>query len=256
VTTIWNGAGPLSEREHGRQLRHAIYAGTVGTIIEAYDFLLYVQIAPLVFARLFFPSSDPLVGTLQAFGIYAVGFVSRPVGAMRFGHYGDRIGRKAARRLGAVRRLDTASGLSLRPHRPQADVSDRDHDGRGFRLHLLGDDEHWPAGPDRSCDHPVLHPARHDVRPAGGADRRTIRAAVRYSGSSLGFHPSPVVAGAPAPLIATALFAALGSGYAIALYILFCAMVSAAATILLPDYTNATSRTRISTLDCNPACRG
>src|ERR1700731_1671156 len=64
------------------------------TIIEAYDFLLYVQVAPLVFAKLFFPSSDPLVGTLQAFGIYAVGFISRPVGAALFGHYGDRIGHK------------------------------------------------------------------------------------------------------------------------------------------------------------------
>src|SRR5262249_18457279 len=54
----------------------------------------YVQVAPLVFAKLYFPASDPLVGTLQAFAIYAVGFVSRPVGAALFGHYGDRIGRK------------------------------------------------------------------------------------------------------------------------------------------------------------------
>lgn len=84
----------LSDAEHRTQLRRAVVAGTVGTIIEAYDFLLYVQVAPLVFAKLYFPSSDPLVGTLQAFGIYAVGFVSRPVGAALFGHYGDRIGRK------------------------------------------------------------------------------------------------------------------------------------------------------------------
>ncbi len=84
----------LSDAEHRVQLRRAVVASTVGTIIEAYDFLLYVQVAPLVFAKLYFPSSDPLVGTLQAFGIYAVGFVSRPVGAALFGHYGDRIGRK------------------------------------------------------------------------------------------------------------------------------------------------------------------
>jgi MFS family permease len=84
----------LSDAEHSRQLRRAVVAGTVGTIIEAYDFLLYVQVAPLVFASLYFPSSDRLVGTLQAFGIYAVGFVARPVGAALFGHYGDRIGRK------------------------------------------------------------------------------------------------------------------------------------------------------------------
>jgi len=87
-------AGPLSEAEHSRQLRRAIFAATVGTMIEAYDFLLYVIVAPLVFAKLYFPSSAPLAGILQAFGIYAVGFIARPVGAALFGHYGDRIGRK------------------------------------------------------------------------------------------------------------------------------------------------------------------
>src|SRR3984957_5698464 len=84
----------LSDIEHSKQLRRAVVASTVGTVIEAYDFLLYVLIAPLVFAKLYFPESDPLVGTLQAFGIYAVGFVARPVGAAFFGHFGDRIGRK------------------------------------------------------------------------------------------------------------------------------------------------------------------
>jgi MFS family permease len=61
---------------------------------------------------------------------------------------------------------------------------------------------------------------------------------LRYSGSSLGFHLASIVAGGPAPLIATALFAATGSGYAVALYILFCAIVSITATAFLPDYTN------------------
>ena len=61
---------------------------------------------------------------------------------------------------------------------------------------------------------------------------------LRYSGSSLGFHLSSIIAGGPAPLIATALFAWTGSGYSIALYILFCAVISFAATIPLPDYTN------------------
>ena len=61
---------------------------------------------------------------------------------------------------------------------------------------------------------------------------------LRYSGFSLGFHLASVTAGGPAPLIATALLAATGSGYVIALYILFCAVVSVVATIFLPDYTN------------------
>jgi MFS family permease len=95
MTTADMAAGGLSAAEHSAQLRRAVIASTVGTVIEAYDFLLYVLVAPLVFAKLYFPGSDPLVGTLQAFGIYAVGFVARPVGAAFFGHYGDRIGRKA-----------------------------------------------------------------------------------------------------------------------------------------------------------------
>ena len=77
-------------------LWRAVIASTVGTSIEWYDFFLYSTVTGLVFAREFFPKSDPLVGTLQAFLIYAVGFVARPVGAAIFGHYGDRTGRKAA----------------------------------------------------------------------------------------------------------------------------------------------------------------
>src|SRR3974377_1876916 len=76
MTTTGIAIGQLSEAEHSRQLRRAVVASTVGTIIEAYDFLLYVLVAPLVFAKLYFPESDPLVGILQAFGIYAVGFIS------------------------------------------------------------------------------------------------------------------------------------------------------------------------------------
>jgi MFS family permease len=94
MTTTGTATATLSDADHSRQLRRAVIASTVGTIIEAYDFLLYVLVAPLVFAKLYFPESDPLTGTLQAFAIYAVGFVARPVGAALFGHYGDRIGRK------------------------------------------------------------------------------------------------------------------------------------------------------------------
>jgi metabolite-proton symporter len=68
----------------------------MGTAIEWYDFFLYSIVTGLVFARLYFPRADPLVGTLQAFGVYAVGFLARPIGAAIFGHYGDRLGRKAA----------------------------------------------------------------------------------------------------------------------------------------------------------------
>jgi metabolite-proton symporter len=85
----------LTSSEHQRQLRRAVIASTVGTAIEWYDFFLYSTVTGLVFAKLFFPKSDPWVGTLEAFAIYAVGFIARPVGAAIFGHYGDRIGRKS-----------------------------------------------------------------------------------------------------------------------------------------------------------------
>ena len=89
------GGPALSPDEHRVQLRRAVIASTIGTAIEWYDFFLYSTVTGLVFAKLFFPHSDPWVGTLEAFAIYAVGFVARPVGAAIFGHYGDRIGRKS-----------------------------------------------------------------------------------------------------------------------------------------------------------------
>jgi metabolite-proton symporter len=95
MSTSTAGAVALPEAEQRRQLRRAVIASTVGTTIEWYDFFLYSIVTGLVFAKLYFPNSDPLVGTLQAFAIYAVGFLARPVGAAIFGHYGDRIGRKS-----------------------------------------------------------------------------------------------------------------------------------------------------------------
>src|SRR5438046_1837495 len=85
-------AGPVSDLEHRTQLRRAVIASTVGTTIEYFDFLLYGQMAAIIFAKLYFPFSEPLTGTLQAFATFAVGFVARPIGAAIFGHYGDRIG--------------------------------------------------------------------------------------------------------------------------------------------------------------------
>ncbi|MEU3693248.1 MFS transporter [Streptomyces narbonensis] len=69
-------------------------ASLIGTTIEWYDFFLYGSAAALVFNTLFFPSADPLVGTLIAFVTYAIGFAARPLGGIVFGHFGDKIGRK------------------------------------------------------------------------------------------------------------------------------------------------------------------
>ncbi|MEV5547232.1 MFS transporter [Streptomyces sp. NPDC052309] len=75
-------------------LKRIVAASLIGTTIEWYDFFLYGSAAALVFNKLFFPESDPLVGTLLSFLTYAVGFAARPLGALVFGHYGDRLGRK------------------------------------------------------------------------------------------------------------------------------------------------------------------
>jgi len=88
-------AGALPAEEHSAQLRKAVIASTVGTAIEWYDFFLYGTAAGLVFGKLYFPNQDALTATLLAFGTYFIGFAARPVGAAIFGHYGDRIGRKA-----------------------------------------------------------------------------------------------------------------------------------------------------------------
>jgi MFS family permease len=426
-------ASALSDAEHSRQLRRAVVAGTVGTIIEAYDFLLYVIVAPLVFANLYFPSSEPLAGTLQAFGIYGVGFVARPVGAALFGHYGDRIGRKVTLiatllltglstfavgfvpgyatigiwgaviltivrfiqglgiggewggatliamewaktnahrgfitswpqwggpaglflanlavlafsaisgdqflswgwrvpfwlsivmvgvglyiRLGILetpvftrileqRRVERTPVIEVIKRQPKqiiltalcrmaeqgpfyvyaafvfvygtkvsgvsrdflltavliatllsgvttplaGHISDRI--GRK-RMYMIGAVSVGVFGfiyfammnsmvPGLIFLAIVLSFIPHDMMygPQAALIAECFTPRLRYSGSSLGYHLSSVIAGGPAPLIATALFAATGSGYAVALYILFCAIVSITATSFLPDYTN------------------
>ncbi|ATY12382.1 MFS transporter [Amycolatopsis sp. AA4] len=77
------------------QVRRAALAGSIGTTIEWYDFFLYNTAAALVFPHLFFPASSSYAGVMQSFATYAVGFAARPIGAAIFGHWGDRLGRKA-----------------------------------------------------------------------------------------------------------------------------------------------------------------
>ena len=92
---------PLAEKvggEHkGEQvpLKKIAAASTVGTIIEAYDFVLYGTVAALVFDKLFFPTANPVIGTLAALATFGVGFLARPLGGVLFGHFGDKVGRKS-----------------------------------------------------------------------------------------------------------------------------------------------------------------
>src|SRR5499433_2475000 len=433
MTVADDAVTPLSDLDHRTQLRRAVIASTIGTTIEWYDFLLYGQMAAIIFAKLYFPSSDPLTGTLQSFAVFAVGFAARPIGAAIFGHYGDRIGRKAAliatllltglstflvgcvptyeqigiwgavvlvalrfiqgigvggewggsvllsmewartsknhgviaawpqfggatgfflanlvilafsqlsgdqflswgwrvpfwlsivmvgiglyirlgiletpvfTRLTEQNRIERAPVIEVIKRQPKqiiltalarmaeqgpfyvyaafvfvygTKVSGMSRDflltalliatglsavtiplsgyisdriGRK-RMYLIGAvttgvfafiyftmmNSMAPALIFLAI---VLSFIPHDMMygPQAALIAECFTARLRYSGSSLGFHLASVVAGGPAPLIATALFAATGSGYAVALYILFCAIVSITATSFLPDFTN------------------
>ncbi|MER7110050.1 MFS transporter [Streptomyces sp. NPDC000229] len=85
---------PSAQPQAPGNLKKIVAASLIGTTIEWYDFFLYGAAAALVFNKLFFPDSDPMVGTLLSFLTYAVGFAARPIGALVFGHFGDRLGRK------------------------------------------------------------------------------------------------------------------------------------------------------------------
>jgi MHS family shikimate/dehydroshikimate transporter-like MFS transporter len=91
------GQVPLVESPDRRttEIKRIVVSSVVGTAVEWYDFLIYGTASALVFNKLFFPLSDPAMGTIGAFGTYGVGFFARPLGAAIFGHFGDRVGRKA-----------------------------------------------------------------------------------------------------------------------------------------------------------------
>jgi MFS transporter, MHS family, shikimate and dehydroshikimate transport protein len=91
------GEVPLAATPDSRttEIRRIVASSIVGTSVEWYDFLIYGTASALVFNKLFFPLSDPSLGTIAAFGTYGVGFFARPFGAAIFGHFGDRVGRKA-----------------------------------------------------------------------------------------------------------------------------------------------------------------
>lgn len=95
MTTSYSARAVGQTIEQPKSIRSVVFASSIGTIIEWYDFLIYGMAAALVFNKLFFPNIDPLLGTLAALGSYAVGFLARPLGGALFGHFGDRMGRKS-----------------------------------------------------------------------------------------------------------------------------------------------------------------
>ena len=84
------------ELGQGTSMTKVGVAAFIGALVEWYDYFLYGLAASVVFAQLFFPSENPLIGTLAAFATFGVGFFFRPLGGAVFGHYGDRLGRTAS----------------------------------------------------------------------------------------------------------------------------------------------------------------
>ena len=83
------------DTEKQSAIRRVVASALVGATIEWYDFFLYGVVAGLVFNKLYFPGSDPVISTLLAYATFAVGFVTRPLGGIIFGHFGDKLGRKS-----------------------------------------------------------------------------------------------------------------------------------------------------------------
>ena len=84
-----------SAKKDPKEVRRVVTASLIGATIEWYDFFLYGVVAGIVFNKLYFPVSDPLVATMLTYGTFAVGFISRPLGGVIFGHFGDKVGRKS-----------------------------------------------------------------------------------------------------------------------------------------------------------------
>ncbi|MBO1419961.1 MFS transporter, partial [Streptomyces sp. FH025] len=96
-------------------LPRVVAASLIGTTIEWFDYFLYGTAAALVFGKLFFPNSDPLTGTLLSFLTYAIGFAARPLGALVFGHFGDRVGRKKLLVLSLLLMGGSTTAIGLLP---------------------------------------------------------------------------------------------------------------------------------------------
>src|ERR1700683_2267618 len=98
-----------------RRVGMVAFAGSIGTIIEWYDFLIYGTAAALVFNKSFFPNIDPRIGTLASLGTFAVGFLARPIGGLIFGHFGVRLGRKSMLMLTMVFMGLSTAAIGLLP---------------------------------------------------------------------------------------------------------------------------------------------
>ncbi|USG60471.1 MFS transporter [Sneathiella marina] len=103
-------------------VRRTAFSGSIGNVMEWYDFAVYAYLAP-VLSNLFFPSDDAFISLMATFGTFAAGYISRPLGAIVFGHIGDKIGRKPVLILSVIVMGGATAGVGLLPTTEQIGAS-------------------------------------------------------------------------------------------------------------------------------------
>jgi len=188
-----------------------VVASAVGTTIEWYDFFLYGVAAALVFPTRFFAETmDPFIAEMLSFVTFFAGFAARPLGAVIFGHLGDRIGRKRITAIGCV-------AMMVFPFIYFA-VVDTGSIGLAFLVILFG-------LPVRDLQY----------GPQAAFISESFPGSSRYSGASLGYQLASITAGGPALLIALWLYEVTGTSMAVAGYVAVCAFISLVCVYLLKD---------------------
>ena len=239
-------------------LRRVLVSSVIGTAVEWYDFFLYATASALVFGKLFFPTFDPLTGTIAAFGTFAIGYLARPVGAVVFGHFRDRIGRKAT--LVATRMIMGVATFiigilptyeTIGVWAPVLLVAMRFCQGLGvggewggavllfvaifgfafFPLIETGDTRLIIIA--YMLGMALSQASVYAVQSTWFAELFGTR--VRYTGASLPYQLAGIITSGPAPLISTWLFASYHSTWPIAVYIAITALVSLACAWFLPE---------------------
>lgn len=185
-----------------RERRRALLGSAVGSTIEWYDYFLYGTMATAVFATYFFPSEDPVVGSLLALASFALAFVVRPLGGIIFSHIGDRIGRKRVFLGGSA-----LVAVFIFPY-----------------LAMLASGNVVLAGIAIITSFAIVWPTYGSL--IGTVLAENFAPEIRYTGASLGYQIGAAIVGGPAPLIATALLAEFsGSWIPVALFVVVTATV-------------------------------
>jgi len=166
-----------------------LFASLIGTTIEFYDFYIYATAAVLVFPKLFFPGADPTTAMLSSFATFSIAFFARPVGALAFGHFGDRVGRKATLVAALMTMGVSTVAIGLLPT----------HASVGIIAPLFG------AGLTGLLIFFALGFGLMGCTygPIGAAMARPFPTTVRYTGASMAFNLAGIVGASLAPYLAT-----------------------------------------------------